>query len=52
VTTHCGQDPIDKSGTSYTFVTGGIKEAVRQARAVADGKDVLLAGGPASPDRP
>lgn len=26
-------------------VTGGIKAAVEQARAVADGKDVLLAGG-------
>ncbi len=46
VLTHRGQDRIDKTGgTSYTFVTGGIKEAVRQARAVADGKDVLLAGG-------
>jgi dihydrofolate reductase len=46
VLTHRGQDRIDKSGgTSYTFVTGGIKEAVEQARAVADGQDVLLAGG-------
>ena len=27
------------------FVTGGIQAAVEQARAVADGKDVLLAGG-------
>ncbi len=46
VLTHRGQDRIDKSGgTSYTFVTGGIKEAVEQARAVADGADVLLAGG-------
>jgi dihydrofolate reductase len=46
VVTHRGQDRIDKSGgTSYTFVTDGIKSAVEQARAVADGKDVLLAGG-------
>lgn len=46
VVTHRGQDRIDKSGgTSYTFVTGGIEAAVEQARAVADGKDVLLAGG-------
>ena len=46
VATHRGQDRIDKSGgTSYTFVTGGIKEAVEQARGVADGTDVLLAGG-------
>ncbi len=46
VLTHRGQERIDKSGgTSYTFVTGGIEAAVEQARAVADGKDVLLAGG-------
>ena len=46
VVTHRGQEVITKSGgTSYTFVTGGIKAAVEQARAVADGKDVLLAGG-------
>lgn len=52
VLTHRGQDRIEKGGgTSYTFVTGGIKEAVGQARAVADGKDVLLAGGSASPAR-
>ena len=46
VLTHRGQDRIEKSGgTSYTFVTQGIGEAVGQARAVANGKDVLLAGG-------
>jgi len=46
VLTHRGQERIEKSGgTSYTFVTGGIEAAVRQARAAADGKDVLLAGG-------
>ena len=48
VTTHRGQDTIVKEGgTSYTFVTGGLAEAVGQARAVAaaEGKDVLLAGG-------
>jgi dihydrofolate reductase len=46
VLTHRGQDRIDKQGgTSYTFVTGGIEDAVEQARAVAAGKDVLLAGG-------
>ena len=46
VVTHRGQDTIVKEGgTSYTFVTGGLAEAVGQARAVADGKDVLLAGG-------
>jgi dihydrofolate reductase len=46
VLTHRGQERIDKQGgTGYTFVTDGIKAAVEQARAVADGKDVLLAGG-------
>jgi dihydrofolate reductase len=46
VVTHRGQDRITKGGgTSYTFVTSGVAEAVEQARAVADGKDVLLAGG-------
>ena len=35
----------ESGGTSYTFVTGGIKAAVEQARAVAEGKDVLVAGG-------
>jgi dihydrofolate reductase len=46
VLTHRGQERIEKlGGTSYTFVTDGIKAAVDQARAVADGKDVLLAGG-------
>jgi dihydrofolate reductase len=46
VLTHRGQEPIEKSGgTSYTFVTGGIENAVKQASAVAGGKDVLLAGG-------
>lgn len=46
VVTHRGRERISKSGgTSYTFVTSGIAAAVEQARAVADGKDVLLAGG-------
>jgi dihydrofolate reductase len=45
VVTHRGQDRIGKSGgTSYTFVAG-VTAAVEQARAVAGGKDVLLAGG-------
>ena len=46
VVTHRGQERIDKSGgTSYTFATGGVEAAVKEARAVADGQDVLLAGG-------
>jgi len=46
VLTHRGQERIEMTGgTSYTFVTGGVKAAIEQASAVADGKDVLLAGG-------
>ena len=46
VVTHRGEERIDKSGgTSYTFVTDGIKAAVAQASVAADGQDVLLAGG-------
>ena len=46
VVTHRGQERISKSGgTSYTFVTAGIEDAVEQARAAADDRDVLLAGG-------
>jgi len=46
VLTHRAQEPISKQGgTSYTFVTDGIKAAIEQARAVAHGKDVLVAGG-------
>jgi len=46
VVTHRGEERIDKSGgTSYTFVTDGIKAAGAQASVAADGQDVLLAGG-------
>jgi dihydrofolate reductase len=46
VLTHRGQPRIDKDGgTSYTFVTDGIKSAVEAARDAAAGRDVLLAGG-------
>jgi dihydrofolate reductase len=46
VVTHRGGERIEKAGgTSYTFVTGGIKAAVEQARAAAGDQDVLLAGG-------
>jgi dihydrofolate reductase len=34
---------VMKSGT-FTFVPSGVKEALQQAKAVADGKDVLLMG--------
>ena len=33
-------------GLSFTFVTEGPEDAVRQARATAGGKDVIVVGGP------
>ncbi len=46
VLTNRGQARIEKQGgTSYTFVTDGVKATINQARDVADGKDVLVAGG-------
>jgi dihydrofolate reductase len=46
VLTHRAADTIVKQGgTSYTFVTGGLKAAIEAAREVADGKDILIAGG-------
>jgi dihydrofolate reductase len=46
VHTHRGGATIEKlGGTSYTFVTDGIEAAVAQAKAAANGKDVLIAGG-------
>ncbi|MDO3705144.1 dihydrofolate reductase family protein [Micromonospora sp. C28SCA-DRY-2] len=34
-----------KGGTSFTYVTDGVASAVEQARAVAGGRDVAVAGG-------
>ena len=34
-----------EGGTSFTFVTGGIEQAVAMAREAAGGKDVAVAGG-------
>ncbi len=46
VLTHRADERIVKEGgTSYTFVTGGLKAAIEAAREVADSKDVLIAGG-------
>jgi dihydrofolate reductase len=34
-----------QGGTSFTYVTSGIADAISQARAVANGKNVAIAGG-------
>jgi dihydrofolate reductase len=46
VVTHHARDTVQKGGgTSYTFVTGGVEQAVEQAKAAAGGRDVHIAGG-------
>ena len=46
VVTHRAREVVErKGGTSFTFVTGGIEEAVRRARDAAGDKDVAVAGG-------
>jgi dihydrofolate reductase len=45
VVTHRGGETIQKlGGTSYSFCPD-VKDAIERARAAADGKDVLVAGG-------
>ena len=47
VLTHHARPPIQMEGnTTFHFVTGGIHEALDQARKAADGMDVQIGGGP------
>jgi len=49
VLTHEKKAPLEmQGGTSFTFVNDGIESALKQAFAAAKGKDVRLAGGPAT----
>jgi dihydrofolate reductase len=46
VLTHHARPPLEmEGGTTFTFVTGGIGEALDRARRAAGGGDVALAGG-------
>lgn len=46
VVTHHARKPLElEGGTTFTFVTSGIEDALAQARRAAKGKDVALAGG-------
>jgi dihydrofolate reductase len=46
VLTHHARDPLTlEGGTTFTFVTGGIEQALEQGVKAAGGKDVALAGG-------
>lgn len=46
IVTHYQREPVSlQNGTTFTFVTGGIREALEQAREAAGGKDVMIGGG-------
>jgi dihydrofolate reductase len=46
VLTHHERAPLQmEGGTTFTFVTGGIEEALSQARVAAGDRDVSIAGG-------
>jgi len=46
VLTHHARQPLElDGGTTFTFVTSGIEDALALAMRAADGKDVTLAGG-------
>jgi dihydrofolate reductase len=47
VLTHHARDPLELTGTTFTFVTDGIESALEQARAAAGDKDVAIGGGAA-----
>jgi dihydrofolate reductase len=49
VVTHHAREPLEMDGgTTFHFVTGGVSEAVEQARAAAGERDVSVAGGAAT----
>lgn len=45
VVTHHEREPLLLGATTFTFVTGGVEDAVAQALAAAGGKDVQISGG-------
>jgi dihydrofolate reductase len=45
VLTHHARAPLQLSATTFTFVTGGIPEALRLAKDAAGAKDIVIAGG-------
>lgn len=46
VLTHYPREPVEmEGGTVFAFVTGGIEEALEQARGAAGQRDVAIAGG-------
>jgi len=45
VLTHHAREPLTLADTTFTFVTGGIEEALEWASEAAAGKDVVIGGG-------
>src|SRR3954471_5045286 len=45
VLTHHEREPLELTGTTFTFVTDGIESALEQARAAGGDKNVAVAGG-------
>jgi dihydrofolate reductase len=45
VLTHHARDPLTLTDTTFTFVTGGIHEALELAQEAAGGRDVAIGGG-------
>jgi dihydrofolate reductase len=46
VLTHHAREPLRmQGGTTFTFVTTGIRSALEQARSAAGDKDITIAGG-------
>jgi dihydrofolate reductase len=49
ILTHHARAPIEmEGGTTFYFVTGGIREALERARDAANGRDVRIGGGAAT----
>ena len=49
ILTHHARPPIEmEGGTTFHFVTGGIRDALDRARKAAGGKDVRIGGGPST----
>src|SRR5688572_15673123 len=46
--THGAHEPVEKNGTTYTFVVNDIAKAVAQAKVAAGDKNVALLGGKVS----
>lgn len=45
VATHHRREPLTLGATTFTFVTDGIEEVIRQAREAAGARDVQVSGG-------